>query len=138
MTELYLSLAAASCYGCIFHSAGSSFCVRPKGISPCTQVFEKSLQYYSSLDLSMTSFRIQGDPIPLPSPAMSPCVSSVTSIGAQHSLAGLHCEASSGMKTSSIYRALKLDESFQRAFWKGSHLAALKVYKGKQACCLAL
>lgn len=83
-----------------------------------------------------TSSHIQGDPIPLPSPTMLLYNSPSASTGARHSPAEQHCKTSSGMKTSSIYRVLRLGESFQRAFWKGSHLAALKACKGKRACTL--
>lgn len=83
-----------------------------------------------------TSSHNEGDPVPLPGPTtLLHNSASSASIGAQHSPTRRHCKTSSGMKTSSIYRALRLDESFQRVFWKSSHLAAL-AYKGKQACTL--
>lgn len=103
-------------------------------------VFEKSLfsSLFSSKTCLYTSSHIQEDLVPLPSPTTPLCnCPSTVSIGARPSPAEQRCKTSSGMKTSSIYRALRLDESFQRAFWKGSHPAALKAYKGKQACYLA-
>lgn len=93
---------------------------------------------YSLLTWPQISSYIQRDPVPLPGPT-TPFRNppSAASVGAQHCSAEQRCKTSSGMKTSSIYRALRPDESFQRAFWKGSHLAAPKAYAGKQACYLA-
>lgn len=41
--QVSLSFAADSHCGCIFHTAGSSFCIASNGISPSTHIFGKSL-----------------------------------------------------------------------------------------------
>lgn len=122
----------------------SSFCVGPKGIS---LLFGRLLgrafqsQWFPVLlpTCQQTSSLTQRGPAPGASSTTRLCnTPSAASMGAQCWAMARRCKTSLGMKTSSIYRPLmRLDECFQRAFWKGSRLAVLKADQGKLVCYLA-